>query len=320
METNYVDSETIYKIEELPTPEELLEMDKILNLDGYQSTPDLGWSDDRPRLGLIGFGVVNQAIYNNLRDCAKKRTVIYSKEKRYQDNQEDLLTCTIVVITVPTNHEQSIVETLSGITENLNFLIDNNFKGIVTIKSTCLPSEVSNLCDTEELNLLYWPEFLNARNATEEFKTKPNIVGGNIQVIEEFQFFMDRMLSFDFVIETSCTEMEAMEFKYYRNTLAMYQYLFNASLPELFDSDPRKLNELLGLLPLPSQEELIFSSDGQSGVGGACLPKDNLNLIRSLDIKNTDINGLLQNRSTDILKNMDKINRTFRKDLPESHI
>ena len=112
-----------------------------------------------------------------------------------------------------------------------------------------------------------------------------------------------------------------MEFKIYRNVYAMYKYVFFNNLPNLFKTDPRKLQNLLAKNPI-KDENLKIGNDGKFGVGGACLPKDNLNLIQSHSVRVASPDGTTANKkedfdSTSLLNSLDLFNRNFRDDLPK---
>jgi UDP-glucose 6-dehydrogenase len=267
-----------------------------------------------PKIGFIGFGVVNQAIYNNLKSKAKKKVSIYSKEYKYIHNQEDNLDSDLIIITVPTNHEKSIYDTNRNITENLEYLTEKNYSGLIVIKSTCLPSDIDRLMlkfdNFKNLSIVYWPEFLNSNSAKKDIKKEEIILGGDIKDAEEVLKIMYQV-SIELSTKTYFySAQEAMEFKFYRNIYAMYKYVFHNNIPNLFRTDPRVLQKMLTRYPI-QDEKLRIGNDGKQGVGGACLPKDNLNFIQSHEEDSEEFD------SSELLKNLDIFNRNFRDDLPE---
>lgn len=277
------------------------------------------------KIGFIGFGVVNQAVYANLKQEAKELVSIYSLEKEYEDQPEDNLNKDIIIMTVPTDHKNSLRETLINVTTNLEFLAETKYEGIVVIKSTCLPSDVYSICKDysgyDDLNIVYWPEFLSACTSKNDFYNEKILLGGNILQTEKVFRILQEVLIYRHENCTLVTAEEAMEFKIYKNIYAMYKYVFFNNLPNLFSTDPRKLQKLLQSYPI-LDEELKIGNDGKNGVGGSCLPKDNLNLIQSHKVRVASPTGLTADTKEDfdssmILTNLDNFNRNFREDLPE---
>lgn len=279
----------------------------------------------QPKIGFIGFGVVNQAVYQNLREEVKENVSVYSLEKDYIEKPEVNLDKDIVIITVPTDHKDSLAGTLLNVTSNLEFLAKCQYEGIVVIKSTCLPRDIDSLCKDKEgfqdLNIVYWPEFLSASTAQDDFYNEDIILGGNIMHTEKVFKILQAVLIRRHEGYLTLTAEEAMEFKIYRNVYAMYKYVFFNNLPNLFKTDPRKLQSLLACNPI-LDEKLKIGNDGKFGVGGACLPKDNLNLMQSHKLQVSSPTGLTEDLrepfdSAAILNNLDLFNRNFRDDLPE---
>lgn len=276
-----------------------------------------------PSVGFIGFGIVNQAIYSHLKEEVKERVSIYSLEKEYEDGPEKNLNKDIIILTVPTDHKDSLANTLKNVVDNIEFLASAGFEGILLIKSTCLPRDIDFLCKDFEgysnLKIVYWPEFLNAHSAKEDFKQEDIILGGNILNTDRVFKILNKILKHPKDSYTAVNAEEAMEFKIYRNIYAMYKYVFFNNLPNLFNTDPRKLQKMLEIKPI-LDSSLKIGNDGKFGVGGACLPKDNLNLIQSHEFKvsptelTEDTN---QFDATKLLKDLDDFNRNFRDDLPE---
>ncbi len=280
---------------------------------------------DLPQVGFIGFGIVNQAVYSNLKEEVKDQCSIYSLEKEYEDEPEENLNKDIIILTVPTDHEHSLRDTLINVTSNIEFLCETNYEGTLVIKSTCLPSDINSLCKNytgfENLKIVYWPEFLSACTATEDFMQESIILGGNLLDTDKVFRYLNQILIWPKDNYTAVTAEEAMEFKIYRNVYAMYKYVFFNNLPNLFNTDPRKLQRMLEIKPL-LDSSLKIGNDGKFGVGGACLPKDNLNLIQSHKLKVLSPTGLTADTKEEfdaasILVNLDNFNRNFRDDLPE---
>jgi UDP-glucose 6-dehydrogenase len=255
-------------------------------------------------IGFIGFGVVNQSIYKNLKDSYKKEKYIYSLETRYYDNLDNILETDMVVITINTDYfpdkrNKKNIETnknnfkkfgskksLFGLVNQLLFLYDNDYQGTVIIKSTVLPELLNkylkkkdmNLFDTD-LNIIFWPEFLNANTAEMDFKFEKPLFGGDPILIENLVDLLNTVLKNKIHVYDTGTFNEVMEFKYFRNMVLMNHFVFLNTIPELFKTDIRKFDLFLNNHPYEFNK-LRIAADGRLGVGGACLPKDLDNFIQ----------------------------------------
>jgi len=241
------------------------------------------------KVGFIGFGVVNQAVYGNLKTRYQKSAVIFSQEPKFYSNQEQLLKTDCIILCIPTDFKDSQEESLNGIMTNLLYLFNNNYSGIIAIKSTCSPKVLKDLLLTklnipDVLNLIFWPEFLNARSANEDFKKESyQLFGGD--VIDCLQFENIFRLVFNKpdtpekkfnIVHT--TAQAAMDFKFFRNAYIYNKIMFFNAAAKTFDTDIRLLSK--NLEQVPCTDNITIGGDGKLGAGGACLPKDLNNLLQ----------------------------------------
>lgn len=159
----------------------------------------------------------------------------------------------------------------------------------VVLKSTVTPDVIDKLCRTIEADgtisrFIYAPEFLQERNAENDYLNPEYMVFGGVQSsIQELLYFYDFNTHIDLpkadAIHT-CTPVEASFIKYAVNSfLAMKVTFFN----QLYDAvNEEKLTcSTLNVLRTVAREPRIGmshwrvpGSDAKRGFGGACFPKD----------------------------------------------
>jgi len=296
------------------------------------------------RLGLIGFGVVNQAIYQNIKNISKPSTIIYSLENRYSQNFAETLKTDINIITINTNYISDKLNTelllskknnfkkfgskksLKGLMKLIQSYYINDYSGTLIIKSTCNPKLLNKymlkkfqINIFEDMNILFWPEFLNAVTAKEDFETETPLIGGDTKLILETIPKLNKI--FNKIFNISCintgTAQEVMEYKYFRNMLLMNHFAFINTIPHLFDTDIRKFDKYQNSYKY-NFNNFKIASDGHIGVGGACLPKDLDNYIQSIynidNKKYIETTGNSTNKKEASLKHLENLS-TYNKNL-----
>jgi len=269
----------------------------------YQITEDKS-NQKLTKIGLVGFGVVNQAIYKNIKNTFKKNVEIYSLENQYINNFENTLKTDLNIITINTDYfpdkldKENIItkknnfkkfgskKSVKGLIKLLKTYHNFGYKGILIIKSTVLPKLLEKYLykkhglRLDDFNLIFWPEFLNARTAEKDFSTEIPLFGGDPLLIEKTVYILNKFLIQGISCYSTGTITEVMEYKYFRNMLLMNHFVFLNTVPDLFETDIRKFNQY--------QNEhkhdfntFSIASDGKLGVGGACLPKDLDNFIQA---------------------------------------
>lgn len=284
-------------------------------------------------VGLVGFGVVNQAVFNNMENYIKKDVVIYSLEPKYSNNFKKTLETDVVIITIPTNYIPDERDTETLITKKNNFkkfgsskslkalvkilynYYSNNYTGLIIIKSTCNPKLLNKYLKEkynitlDNFEIIFWPEFLNARTANQDFEKEIPLLGGDAKIIWKAIPLLIIIFKKSFEKYNTGTFQEVMEYKYFRNMILMNHFAFINTIPTLFDTDIRKFDEL--------QKEYSYdfntfkiASDGRLGVNGACLPKDLNNFIQSnYNLQDKKYFELDDNRNAiEFLKNISSYN------------
>jgi len=216
-------------------------------------------------IGISGFGFVGSALYNSIKN--KSSTIIYDPNIEKFNDQYRLLKTEVIFICVGTPLINGKFDD-SGVTQNLDFLEKNHYKGLVVIKSTFHPSYFTKKYN---LNLISNPEFLNANTANADFLNQKLImIGGRVDLCEILKsIYLDKFNivtpNFEFV-----SFEEALIFKYIRNIKIGYDVIFWEFVQES-TGNYRKYKLLLDKLPININN---IRADTEPGFGGSCLPKD----------------------------------------------
>ena len=231
------------------------------------------------KIGIIGYGVVGKAIASTF----TKHYPVYKYDKFYEEDRfEKICACDFVFISVPTpyNNGENIVDD-SAIIDSLNKLSDNNFKGIIIIKSTIPPGFSKCYNENYKLNIIFNPEFLReSKNPNRDFAEQRIVVIGS----DGGKYFDEVKTLFESVLAKG-TEYYGVNYetaeliKYSQNmTLASRVAIANIvyDVCQKYNVDYQILKkiafdsfEILG----PYMVE-VPGPDGQRGFGGKCLPKD----------------------------------------------
>ena len=231
------------------------------------------------KVGIIGFGVVGNAISNTL---SKVYSIVPFDRYLGLNDVASLVKCDFIFISVPTPFDclkNKVDQT--AVVENLTLLSKRNYKGIVIIKSTLPPGSTKNFLNNFNLKIVFNPEFLReSTTPNEDFENQEIVVIGT----DDLELFSSVKIMYDLVLRKgtkyhSVTPTEAEMIKYSQNTMlagrvALANMIFDACQKLKIDYDNiRDIGftpfEILG--PHMSQ---VPGPDGKRGFGGKCLPKD----------------------------------------------
>lgn len=279
-------------------------------------------------IGICGFGFVGNAIYSFFKDryikCSYTNILnynkyynvsIYDKYKNINDFNI-LLNKDIIYICLPTNYsENSKTYDMSEIDKTLFLLNENNYKGIILIKSTVLPL----YCTTinllyPKLKIIHNPEFLSANTAVVDFATQYHIVLGFtpqsstcITYIYEFYkiLFPQAYISITDSISSSMMKLACNSF--YATKIQFFTEIFLLC---------NKLNinyEIVKDLMLKNgwinpMHTRVPGNDNMISFGGACLPKD-ISALNQFMKKNNTMNGVLDGviNERNIIRNVNNV-------------
>ena len=241
-------------------------------------------------IGIAGIGCVGNAVLKSF----KKRNLNVVPYDKYKDGgigkDTDLLSTDIIYLCLPTLYSEELGEyDKKSINSVCTYLKDNNYNGMVVLKSTVEPETSENMAKTYGLKFAHNPEFLSARTSEEDFENQDHIVLGRTSTCTDDDFERLRAFFAHYWPEaqmtlTTSTQSELM--KICANT-------FYAAKVQIFN----EYYDLCTKLKVPYQElvDMLLKNkwinpmhtnvpgpDGKLGFGGACLPKDSSALFQEL--------------------------------------
>tara|TARA_B100001093_G_scaffold241325_1_gene231039 strand:- start:2474 stop:3313 length:840 start_codon:yes stop_codon:yes gene_type:complete len=259
------------------------------------------------KVSIVGYGFVGKALFNAFTDqvdVQKIDPILNTSIDEIKDFMPD-----IIFICVPTPMNQNGTQDISILIEIIETISSFNLSSLIVIKSTILPSYVSQIENMLE-KFVYNPEFLREKYANEDFiNSKMIIFGGRKSSAEELSNFYNDFLNCkckDFII----TDPTSASFiKYMINSFLATKVIFFNEFNNLFKSSNAK-EDWTRLTEIIARDERLGSShmdvpghDGRYGFGGACLPKDSKAIIKYADDMKVNLK---------ILKTVIKVNNKIR--------
>ena len=259
------------------------------------------------KVAIIGYGFVGKALENGFKENVE--TILIDPKLNTEIFDLKLFNPNLIFICVPTPMNNNGSQDISIIEKIFSEIIELQISGLIVLKSTVLPKNLSNI---EKIipEIVYNPEFLREKFANEDFINSPLIIfGGNDK--------SSRYLSDFYLKYTKCITsnhkftdlISASLIKYSINSFLATKVIFFNELFKVFTkSNPNDTWE--NFIKILMTDERIGSShlqvpgpDGRLGFGGACFPKDTNALYSySLDI----------NEPFNILYDVIKINNEIR--------
>ena len=238
-------------------------------------------------IGIVGNGFVGNAVYQNFRD--KTPCKVYDTDKnRSLNTLSEVIEQDFIYVCLPTPMRSSGECDLS-ILDNFFEQLPDNITGTFVIKSTVPVGTTKKYY--ERHNVIHNPEFLTARNATQDFANSDrNVVGGDHELCSDFVNFYSKHFPNTPSIITTSDESETI--KYFSNTFLAYKVAY---FNKIYD-----MCEALGMDYDAVREGIVADSrigkshtnvpgiDNDRGFGGTCFPKDINSLIKQMESHNID--------------------------------
>lgn len=245
------------------------------------------------KISIVGLGFVGSAIQKSfsLNDI---ELILYDKYKNNGIGKlENILNSDMTFLCLPTLFNKLTNKyDITAINEVSKFLQENNYKGLVILKSTVEPETTEKLAKEYNLKYIHNPEFLTARTAFEDFHNQTHIVLGYTEncnsndkkLIEIFykNYYPNAEIS-------TCKSIESESMKIMCNSFyASKVQLFNEYylLCKKNNSDYNKVKNLMlknGWINKMHTD--VPGPDGKLSYGGACFPKDTNALSKYMKIK-----------------------------------
>jgi len=252
------------------------------------------------KIGIIGLGFVGNAIQQSF-NIFNINTITYDKYKNI-GNFKQCLDTNLLFLALPTLFNESIQEfDKSEIIQTCTLLQNNNYKGLVIIKSTVEPETTKKLSNQfKNLKILHNPEFLTARTAFEDFHNQkhiiigkgPNCTNNDVQVLQDFfkTYYTNAHI-------TICTSEESESTKLFLNSFYATKVQFFTELYSLCNKNNTNFDNIKNIMLknnwINPMHTNIPGPDGNISFGGFCFPKDTKALNSYMKKYNSD-NKVLQ--------------------------
>lgn len=242
-------------------------------------------------VSVMGLGFVGGSMKKSF-EIKGVNVIGYDKYKdEYKDNFVACLESDIAFLALPTVFDEEKSEyDKSCIREVCGDLMDNNYKGIVVIKSTVEPTTTLKLSmEFPDLKFVHNPEFLTAATAFEDFHNQSHIVLGRgpnatMEDIEKLAMFYHELYPDAEMSFSSCTESESMKIFvncFYSVKVQFFNELY--LLCQVMECDYNVVKNLMlknkWINPMHTD---VPGPDGKLSYGGYCFPKDTNALLNHM--------------------------------------
>lgn len=229
-------------------------------------------------IGVIGYGMVGKAVVN-----AFTKTNLIISDPQYNNttitemcasNPEAIFVC------VPTPSDDTNYLILKDVLQQLQ----NNYGGLVVVKSTILPNHLDGF------DVIYNPEFLSRSTSYEDF-INPHIlvIGGEKEkankLLEIYKNYSIVQMQNAFLTDIKTASL----IKYTLNTFFALKVTFMNNIYDIankMDVDYNEMKNIISNHPwIGNQHIAVPGPDGHRGFGGPCLPKDTEAFSKEFDVK-----------------------------------
>lgn len=253
---------------------------------------------NNPTLAMIGYGVVGRATAEAFHTKGLK--VIGIDPKVFpKSNIEHAFAADMAFICVPTpmfpTSSKQDLEILHGVIADLSLM---EYKGLIIIKSTVLPSAVKDFCEEyAHLKICTNPEFLTERYAARDAADPHQIVIGGGAVTDPLAELYGRLWGLR-PLTLRMSAPGAMLYKYIYNILGAVTVSacndFYAMHEALGLDDWNSIQYAMQMNPMFDSRTKVPGPDGKLGFGGNCYPKDLsaiINMALDLDVPANTLKG-----------------------------
>jgi nucleotide sugar dehydrogenase len=251
------------------------------------------------KIGICGLGFVGNAIHKTLIEFKNIELFIYDLYKQI-GSIDDLLLTDILYLCLPTPYDCKENEfSKKEIISTLEILSNNNYKGIVLIKSTIEPDTTKSFAETyKNLCIIHNPEFLSARTAIEDFSNQKHIIIGSSYncSIDKIDYIVNFYKTYFHSHISVCDSTTSESVKLFCNSFYAVKVQYFTELYETCKKLNINYNETKELMLkndwINPMHTNIPGPDGNISYGGMCFPKDT-NALNSFMKKNNIPNKVL---------------------------
>jgi UDPglucose 6-dehydrogenase len=238
------------------------------------------------KIGIIGLGVVGSAVEYGMKRLGHK---VFVHDLKLNSKISDVFNTDICYICVPTptsddgSCDVSIVE---NVIKDLN---DNNYNGIIAIKSTVTPGTTKRLSEQyKNKTICFVPEFLRERCAIADFVENHDLLV--IGTADDNVYELIKKSHGKFPKKTvKVTSIEAEFCKYFNNVYNATLITFANSFYELCKASGVNYTNVKEAIVNRNNISDVYLNCNENvrGFGGMCLPKDTSaisSLVRELNL------------------------------------
>jgi UDPglucose 6-dehydrogenase len=226
------------------------------------------------KIGIIGLGIVGEAVKHGFEKLGHKVKV---HDIKLDTSIEDVLDTEIVYLCVPTPQSEDgkcNTSILEGVIEDL--IEDNDYQGIVAVKSTIVPGTTRTLQERyDNQKICHVPEFLRERAAISDFTDNHDICIIGTDDAEVFEKVKESHGYFpQKFIQLSPTEAEIS--KYFNNVYNATLITFANAFYELCQAKGADYTKIKSAMVQREHisNKYLDCNENLRGFGGMCLPKD----------------------------------------------
>lgn len=249
------------------------------------------------KIGLIGKGTVGKAVYEGLTHLGHKMSFF---DPAYEGSTlQDVLDTECVFICVPTNQAANGDCDTSIVEKVIAELDAAGYKGLVGLKSTCVPGTADRLsAQHPNLRICSVPEFLRAKTALADFMYNHDllVIGSE----REEDFIIVKAIHGNLPQNVACVKpAEAEVIKYFNNVNHSVQIIFANIAHDVCKALGADYNNVYNAIIKREcfNPAYLMCNDNLRGFGGHCLPKDTsawANLVKNLGLNYSMIDAVQQ--------------------------
>jgi len=240
-------------------------------------------------VGVIGLGFVGNALYQSF--IAKSDILNVSGYDKYKNGGigsiKDMINTDIVFLCLPTLYsEDKKTYDLEALFDVCQALTENQYKGVVVVKSTILPGTCNMLVEKYGLSIIHNPEFLSAKTANQDFENQKHIVIGVPKNVNKTygniitRFYQQHYTLADISV---CGSNESETMKICANSYYAVKIQFFNEIYLLCQKQGTDFDQTVSLMLkngwINPMHTNVPGHDGSLSYGGACFPKDTQALL-----------------------------------------
>jgi UDPglucose 6-dehydrogenase len=240
------------------------------------------------KIGIIGLGVVGSACEYGFKKLGHE---VLQHDLKLGTKINDVLGSRICYICVPTPSKGDGSCDTSIVDEVVEELKQNDYNGVVAIKSTVKPGTTEKLIEKTKLNLCFVPEFLRERSASSDFVENHDLLAIGTHSKDNFNLIKDSHGKYPEQV-VMLKPVEAEMLKYYSNVFNALRITFANEFYEVcktLGADYTKVKDAF-VLRKTTTDMYLDVNDNFRGYGGVCLPKDTAAMAALVKELNLDMN------------------------------